>query len=121
MMSETIEHVNESSQNNLPTAKQESTEEVESAKNIPEFPKIDTGNTLRCQPVLKVHHSIILIKMKTINNIDYKTRLNKTQRYIMTMMGLQQKTLLQKPLQLSQNSPLQHFFLPTTSLYQPKR
>ena len=53
MMSETIEHVNESSQNNLPTAKQESIEEVESAKNIPEFPKIDTGNTLRCQPVLK--------------------------------------------------------------------
>ena len=28
-------------------------EEVESAKNIPESLKIDTGNILRCQPVLR--------------------------------------------------------------------
>ena len=111
MMLETTEEVNESSQNNLPTAKQESIEEIESAINVLESLKIDTGHTLQHQR----------IKMKTVNNIDYKTRLNKTQRYIMMMMGLQQKTLLQKPLQLSQNSHLQHFFLPMTSLYQLKR
>ena len=40
------QQVNESSQNNLPTAKQESTEEVELALNIPESLKIDIGNTL---------------------------------------------------------------------------
>ena len=51
LMSETMEQVNESSQNNLPTAKQESTEEVELAINIPESLKVD--NTLRHQPVLK--------------------------------------------------------------------
>ena len=45
-MSETTEQVNEHSQNNLPTAKQESTEEVESAINISESLKIDTGNIL---------------------------------------------------------------------------
>ena len=53
LMSETTEQVNESSQNNLPTAKQDSIEEVESAINIPESLKIDTGHTLRHQPVLK--------------------------------------------------------------------
>ena len=36
LMSETMDQVKESSQNNLPTAKQESTEEVELAINIPE-------------------------------------------------------------------------------------
>ena len=46
LMSETTEQVNESSQNDLPTAKQESMEEVESAINIPESLKIDTGHTL---------------------------------------------------------------------------
>ena len=46
LMSETTEQVNKSSQNNLPTAKQESTEEVESAINIQESLKIDTGNIL---------------------------------------------------------------------------
>ena len=34
-MLETTEQVNESSQNNLPTAKRESTEDVESAINTP--------------------------------------------------------------------------------------
>ena len=59
-MSETTEQVNESSQNNLPTAKQESTEEVESAIHILESLKIDTGNTLQCQSVPKgtSHHHI---------------------------------------------------------------
>ena len=52
-MSETTEQVNESSQNNLPTAKQESIEEVESAINIPESVKIDTCHTLQHQPILK--------------------------------------------------------------------
>ena len=59
-MSETTEQVNESSENNLPTAKQEYIEEVESAINIPESLKIDTGHTLRHQPVLKStsqHHT----------------------------------------------------------------
>ena len=41
-MSEAKEQVNESSENNLPLAKQESMEEVESAVNIPESLKIDT-------------------------------------------------------------------------------
>ena len=46
LMSETTELVNKSSQNNLPTDKQESTEKVETATNIPESLKINTGNTL---------------------------------------------------------------------------
>ena len=46
LMSETTEQVNESSENNLPPAKQESMEEVESAINIPESLKIDTSHTL---------------------------------------------------------------------------
>ena len=46
LMSEATEQVNESSENNLPPAKQESMEEVESAINIPESLKIDTGHTL---------------------------------------------------------------------------
>ena len=45
LMSEATEQVNESSKNNLPPAKQESMEEVESAINIPESLKIDTGYT----------------------------------------------------------------------------
>ena len=53
LMSEMVKQVNRSSQNNLPTAKQESTEELELAINIPESLKIDTGHTLQCQPVLK--------------------------------------------------------------------
>ena len=53
LMSEATEQVNESSENNLPTAKQKSIEEVESAINIPESLKIDTSYTLPCQPVLK--------------------------------------------------------------------
>ena len=45
-MSETAEQVNETSQNNLPTAKQESIEEVESAINTSESLKTDTSHTL---------------------------------------------------------------------------
>ena len=45
-MSEATEQVNEPSQNNQPPAKQESMEEVESAINIPESLKLDTGRTL---------------------------------------------------------------------------
>ena len=45
-MSEMMEQVNESSQNNLPIAKQESTKDVALAINIPESLKIDTGHTL---------------------------------------------------------------------------
>ena len=44
-MSEATEQVNESSENNLPTAKQESMEEVETVINIPESLKIDTSHT----------------------------------------------------------------------------
>ena len=60
LMSETTEQVNESSENNLPTDKQESIEEVEPAINIPESLKIDTIHTLQCQPVLRStsqHHT----------------------------------------------------------------
>ena len=46
LMSEMAEQVNKSSQNNLPTAKRESTEEVEIV-NIPESLKTDTGLTLQ--------------------------------------------------------------------------
>ena len=46
LMSEMQEQVNKISQNNLPTAKQESIEEVESAINILESLKTDTGHTL---------------------------------------------------------------------------
>ena len=53
LMSEAMEQVNDSSENNLPPDKQESMEEVESAINIPESLKIDTGHTLQHQPVLR--------------------------------------------------------------------
>ena len=53
LMSETTEQVNKSSRNNLSTAKQESTEEVELAIHIPESLKVDTSSTLQHQPVLK--------------------------------------------------------------------
>ena len=53
LMSETTEQVNESPQNNLSTAKQESIEKVESAIKILESLKIDTSHTLRHQLVLK--------------------------------------------------------------------
>ena len=46
LMSEMEEQVNKSSQNNLPTAKPESTEEVELARNIPESLKTDISHTL---------------------------------------------------------------------------
>ena len=45
-MSEATEQVNESSENNLPPAKLEPMEEVESAINISESLKVDTGHTL---------------------------------------------------------------------------
>ena len=45
-MSEATEQINESSENNLYSAKQESMEEVESVVNIPESQKINTGHTL---------------------------------------------------------------------------
>ena len=47
-MSEAAEQVNESSKYNLPLAKQESMEEVESEVNILESLKIDTGHTSQC-------------------------------------------------------------------------
>ena len=46
LMSEATEQVNETSKNNLPPAKQESMEEVETVINIPESLKIDTDHTL---------------------------------------------------------------------------
>ena len=53
LMSEITEQVTESSDNNLPTAKQEYIEEIESAINIPKSLKIDTSHTLQHQPVLR--------------------------------------------------------------------
>ena len=44
-MSEATEQINESSENNLPSTKQETREEVESEMNIPESQNIDTGHT----------------------------------------------------------------------------
>ena len=45
-MSEMEEQVNKTSQNNLPTAKQESIDEIESDRNIPESLKADTCHPL---------------------------------------------------------------------------
>ena len=45
-MSEMEEQVNKTSQNNLPTAKQESIDEIELAINIPESLKTDIGHPL---------------------------------------------------------------------------
>ena len=53
LMLETEEQVNETSQNNLPTAKQEPIEEVESATNILESLKTDTGHPLQWHIVPK--------------------------------------------------------------------
>ena len=52
-MSETEEQVNQTSQNNLPTAKQESIDETESAINILGSLKTDTGHSLQWQTVPK--------------------------------------------------------------------
>ena len=63
-MSEVAEQINESYEYSLSSAKQESMEEVESAVNIPEFLKTDTGHTSQCpsQPCTdtneKCQHSI---------------------------------------------------------------
>ena len=46
LMSEATEQINESSEDDLPPTKQKSREEVDSAMNIPESLKIDTGHTL---------------------------------------------------------------------------
>ena len=45
LMSETEEQANQTSQNNQPTAKQESIDETESARTIPESLKTDTDHT----------------------------------------------------------------------------
>ena len=50
-MSEMEEQVNQTSQNNLLTAKQEFINETESAINLPESPKTDTGYPLQWQTV----------------------------------------------------------------------
>ena len=57
-MSKMEEQVNQTSQNNLFTAKQEFINETESAINIPESPKTDTGYPLQWQAVSNqtVHH-----------------------------------------------------------------
>ena len=52
-MSEPEEQVNQTSQNNLPTAKQESIDETELAINIPESLMTDTGHTFQQQTVPK--------------------------------------------------------------------
>ena len=52
-MSETEEQVNQTSQNNLPTAKQGSIDETELAINIPESLKADTSHPLQWQAVPK--------------------------------------------------------------------
>ena len=54
-MSEVKEQVDQNSQNNLLTAKQEFIDETEPAINIPESPKTDTSYPLQWQAVLKQH------------------------------------------------------------------
>ena len=54
LMSEMAEQVNKTSQNNLPTAKQESIEEVESAINMLESLKTGISHTLQWQTVPKI-------------------------------------------------------------------
>ena len=53
-MSETEEQVNQTSQNNLPTAKQESIDETESDINILESLKTDISHPLQQQTVTKL-------------------------------------------------------------------
>ena len=53
LVSEMEEQVNQTSQNNLPTAKQESIDETELVINIPESLKTDTGHPLQQQTVPK--------------------------------------------------------------------
>ena len=57
-MSEVKEQVDQNSQNNLLTAKQEFIDETEPAINIPESPKTDTSYPLQWQAVLKTAHHI---------------------------------------------------------------
>ena len=68
-MSEATEQVNESSEYNLPSAKRESMEEVESAVNIPESLKMDTSHISRhpsqpCTDTDDVCHQNMLNKMQ---------------------------------------------------------
>ena len=55
-MSEMEEQVNQTSQNNLLTAKQEFINETESAINIPEFLKTDTGYPFHGRQYQTAHH-----------------------------------------------------------------
>ena len=61
-MSEMEEQVNQTSQNNLLTTKQEFIDETESAINIPKSPKTDTSYPLQWQEVntSTSHHGINL-------------------------------------------------------------
>ena len=80
LMSETTEQVNEFSENNLPTAKQESIEEVESAINIPK--------SLKHTEVSKDRHW------------PYLTTSTSTEKYITALYRLRQKlstTLIMRP------------------------
>ena len=101
-MSETAEQINESSKNNLSSAKQESMEEVESAGNIPESLKID----------INIHHSLVQIQIKSI---CHKKVWNKMQMHIRGTMNIQLKMQQESLLQFTQTSYLQHFFLQMTS------
>ena len=62
-MSEKEEQVNQTSQNNLPTAKQESIDETELAINILQSLKTDTSHNLQWQTVQKAHHSKVPTQM----------------------------------------------------------
>ena len=52
-MSEKEEQVNQTSQNNLHAARQEFIDETDSAINIPEYLKTDTGHPLQWQTIPK--------------------------------------------------------------------
>ena len=81
-MSEMEEQVNQTSQNNLPTAKQGSIDEIELAINILE--SLKTLATLYdSRQYQKAHHSKVCTEMQTVNMINYKTRMNKILLYMM--------------------------------------
>ena len=125
-MSEMEEQVNQTSQNNLPTAKQEFIDETESAINIPESLKTDTGHPLQYRQYQTAHHIKALTWMQTCNMINYKTKMNKIllytmQMYFMMTMIVQLLTLLLMAPQFSWKSQSLNFSLLMMLPYQMKR
>ena len=125
-MSEMEKQVNQTSQNNLLTAKQEFINETESAINIPESSKTDTSYPLQWQAILNTtsHQGIDLDA--NLQAINYKMKKNKrlshmTQMYFMMTMIVQLLTLLLMAPQFSWKSQSLNFSLLMMLQYQIKR